>query len=447
MIVRALVLYVLLVAGTLFWCRVEAAAVPLNVGAGVARSAASTTSYVTTAEAAWSGAAFNSGMTTSIGGRAVTVPATWRFASNAGQFAMTALRTNPWGAAAAAAVSVLLPYGIQKCVNGDFGNWCIPAKQEQAPNGTPYPKSSGWYSSGYTAGAYSTPDAACKGDVAYWNGQQPTRGWSYVSWTPVNGTSSNFTQFRCAIQDNAGFVWDGPVGNAHRNSCATGATEKDGYCIPAGYVAPGTERAATDADWSKVPPNTLTASDVLLNALGRDGAFIDIKPEFATSPQVVPLSDPYIDPVTGKRFRDIATVQPNPDGKTAEVQTAKQEVDSQGNPAKDASGAEAAPQKQDDPCVGHETRLGCMTAGDVPEGPDLTKDERRITITPDNGWGPDTLACPADIVMPLHGGAGVVSYSFKAQCDFADGVRAPVIAMAWVAAVLIALGVGSKGGE
>ncbi len=444
MIGRALVLYVLLVACTLFWCRVEAAAVPLNVGAGVARSAASTTSYVTTAAAAWSGAAFNSGMTTSIGGRAVTVPATWRLASNAGQFAVTALRTNPWGAAAAAAVSILLPYGIQKCINGDFGNWCIPSTQEQAPNGKPYPSNGRWTSGGSYPG--STADETCIQVAAYWGGQFPTVAYTFKSVEYSSSTAGQCVVGRVRKADgvNTGDV-KYPV--TQGNGCLSGHTLKDGMCYPPGYVPGGVERPATDADWSKVPPNTLTASDVLLNGLGRDGAFIDIKPEFATSPQVVPLSDPYIDPVTGKRFRDIATVQPNPDGKTAEVQTAKQEVDSQGNPAKDASGAEAASQKQDDPCVGHETRLGCMTAGDIPEGPDLTKDERRITITPDNGWGPDTLACPADIVMPLHGGAGVVSYSFKAQCDFADGVRAPVIAMAWVAAVLIALGVGSKGGE
>ncbi len=444
MIGRALVLYVLLVAGTLFWCRVEAAAVPLNVGAGVARSAASTTSYVSTAEAAWSGAAFNSGMTTSIGGRAVTVPATWRLASNAGQFAVTALRTNPWGAAAAAAVSILLPYGIQKCVNGDFGNWCIPSTQEQAPNGKPYPNTGNWR----TNQAYPSADMAssCQAFADGYNRTHTTERYQYRSATLVSTGIGSCNLSRYRLPANT-YVDDITYGMSQVNGCVTGHTLKDGMCYPPGYVPGGSERAATDSDWSKVPPNTLTASDVLLNGLGRDGAFIDIKPEFATSPQVVPLSDPYIDPVTGKRFRDIATVQPNPDGKTAEVQTAKQEVDSQGNPAKDASGAEAVPQKQDDPCVGHETRLGCMTAGDVPEGPDLTKDERRITITPDNGWGPDTLACPADIVMPLHGGAGVVAYSFKAQCDFADGVRAPVIAMAWVAAVLIALGVGSKGGE
>ncbi len=444
MIGRALVLYVLLVACTLFWCRVEAAAVPLNVGAGVARSAASTTSYVTTAAAAWSGAAFNSGMTTSIGGRAVTVPATWRLASNAGQFAVTALRTNPWGAAAAAAVSILLPYGIQKCINGDFGNWCIPSTQEQAPNGRPYPSDYHW-SDGANRFASATVQGTCTLYAAAISSASVL--YEFDHFTPVgDGTSTGYCVWKRTFSAG-GSDTSAQSQIVRRAGCVSGDTLKSGMCYPPGYVPSGSERAATDADWSKVPPNTLTASDVLLNALGRDGAFIDIKPEFATAPQVVPLSDPYIDPVTGKRFRDIATVQPNPDGKTAEVQTAKQEVDSQGNPAKDASGAEAAPQKQDDPCVGHETRLGCMTAGDIPEGPDLTKDERRITITPDNGWGPDTLACPADIVMPLHGGAGVVSYSFKAQCDFADGVRAPVIAMAWVAAVLIALGVGSKGGE
>lgn len=87
---------------------VHAANVPLRTGAGVARSAASSTSYVTTAGAAWSGAAFNSGMTTTIGGRMVTVPAKWRLSANAGQIALNAIRVNPAGAAASAALSILI---------------------------------------------------------------------------------------------------------------------------------------------------------------------------------------------------------------------------------------------------------------------------------------------------------------------------------------------------
>ncbi|WP_092599676.1 virulence factor TspB C-terminal domain-related protein [Ralstonia sp. 25mfcol4.1] len=192
----------------------------------------------------------------------------------------------------------------------------------------------------------------------------------------------------------------------------------------------------------------MTSSDALLNALGKDGVFLDINPQFDAKPQVVPLSNPYADPVTGKRYQDVATVQPAPDGRTAEVQVAKQEVDSQGNPVTDASGVAAAPQKQDDPCVGHEDRLGCMTTGEVPQGPDLGKDERHITITPDTGWGADTAACPADIVVPMHlRGAQSLSFSYQPVCKAADMFRPAILGVAWIVAVLIALGMGFKGGS
>jgi hypothetical protein len=424
-------LYVMALATALLTCRVQAASVPLNVGTAVTRSAVSTSGYVTNAASAFSGAAFNNGMTTQVGGRSVTVPATWRLAANAGQVALTAVRTTPLGAAASIAATLLASYGIQQCVNGSLGGWCVYDTQEHAPNGRPYSAISSWASNVGTH-RYATPEEACMDTPGAEFGQTfvrtvPSGAMYYCEFLKVSG-----------IKD----YW-GPV--QRTAGCLAGDLLSGDMCIPPGYVGPDNERAATDTEWAKVSPDVFTASDALLNALGKDGAFLDITPKFAAEPQVVPLSDPYIDPVTGRRFRDVATVQPNPDGKTADVQIAKQEVDANGDPAKDASGAPASPQKQEDPCVGHEDRLGCMTAGDIPQGPDLGKDERTISITPDSGWGSDTAECPADLTTTLRQGGQIVAFSFKPVCDGADVFRPVVIGLAWIGAVLIALGVGRKG--
>ncbi|XQM37833.1 hypothetical protein DFLDMN_004717 [Cupriavidus sp. H19C3] len=216
-----------------------------------------------------------------------------------------------------------------------------------------------------------------------------------------------------------------------------------GMCIPAGYVPAGESRPAVDADWSRVQPSTLP--DAVLNNLARDGVFLDVSPSINTARQTVPMSDPYIDPVTGKRYQDVAYVTPNADGKTADVQVGKQEVDAEGKPATDASGVAVAPVEQKDPCVGHEDRLGCMKLDDPPQGPNLEDSQKTISITPDTGWGADSMACPADLTTVTRTGGVALAFSFKPVCDGADMFRPVIIGMAWVAAVLIALGVGRKG--
>lgn len=447
MVGRVLLLYVVALATALFVCRVEAAAVPLQVGAGVVRSAVSSTGYLSTASAtSWAGAAYNSGMTTQVGGRLVTVPASWRLAANAGQVALGAIRATPQGAAASAALSILIGIGIQKCLNGTIG-WCVPGSTEQAPNGKPYPRSQFYGVVGGGKWLYAdSPGVLCQMFVAATNASGVNTVSMIDAWTTSTGgiCKIGFPSNPNASPSELNLT---RLGGACGNTTDTYQVST-GMCVPAGYVAPADERAATDSDWGKVSPNTITASDVILNALGRDGVALDIRPEFQPNPQTVPLSNPYTDPVTGKRFQDIATVQPNPDGKTAEVQVAKQEVDANGNPAQDASGVPAAPQKQEDPCVGHEDRLGCMGMGEIPQGPDLGKDERTITITPDTGWGSDTAACPADIVAPLRtAGAQPAVFSYQPLCKAADNFRPVILGLAWLGAIFIALGAARKGDE
>ncbi|WP_284459860.1 hypothetical protein [Cupriavidus campinensis] len=139
--------------------------------------------------------------------------------------------------------TVLLQYGLEKCADG---TWCKPGQGEQAPNGKPFPIAGGYYVSGYTTGFYPTPEAACQADVGYWNGQQPTRGWSYVSWRVANGDLSTFTQFYCAIKDNTGYVWDGPLGQ-HPRGCPAGYAQTATECIPPGYT-PGTQPMPATSD-------------------------------------------------------------------------------------------------------------------------------------------------------------------------------------------------------
>ncbi|WP_454712987.1 virulence factor TspB C-terminal domain-related protein [Cupriavidus nantongensis] len=388
--------------------RAEASAIPLTLPANVA---ASGTSYVTKASAAFSGAAFNSGLTTQVAGKAVTVPAAWRLASNAGQVASAAIRVNPtW--ATAALLTWLVSYGLEKCADG---SWC--KRQTQ-------------------------------GDVG------GTFRWSGGGYDPQYMTTSKQGMYEMAVRlYSPGFQFslDNIVcgGTGTSAYCNVKATNHATFFVSFVYYGPASEelKPAVETDWGAI--TTANTPDWVYSWLANKGIGLPLNPQVDPATQVVSLSDPYVDPVTGKRYKDVAYVTPSPSSptKTADLQVAKQEVDAEGNPIVDpTTGGVKAPEETDDPCLAHPDRIGCMDKGEIPDGPELGESEKTVTITPDSGWGPDTMACPSDIVNTLRSGGGVVAYSFKAQCDFADGVRAPVIAIAWVVAVLIALGVGSKGG-
>lgn len=408
-------LAVLLVASCGHAC---AAAVPLALPANVA---AAGTSYVTSASAAFSGAAFNSGLTTQVAGKVVTVPAAWRLASNAGQVAAAAVRLNPTALVAGAVATWLIGYGLQ-WVNGQW------VKKDTSTDGYL------WWNSVYGEGTtYTGYQAACQGAFD-WRASSLPDSYKPLQYEIVQ---SSATVYWCYTKAASGQIMGSDV--ARRTvKCSDGSSPVNGVC-PAANIPAG------DSDFSKITSIT----DAAASQLSAAKVSLPLTPAVDPATQVVPLSDPYVDPVTGKRYRDVAYVTPSPSSptKTADLQVAKQEVDADGNPIVDpTTGGVKAPEKTDDPCLAHPDRIGCMDKGEIPEGPDLAESEKTITITPDSGWGPETMACPADIVNTLRSGGGVVAYSFKAQCEFADGVRAPVIAIAWVVAVLIALGVGSKGG-
>jgi hypothetical protein len=241
----------------------------------------------------------------------------------------------------------------------------------------------------------------------------------------------------------------GPQPPAYGTVCKIKATNHATFNVPFNYGGPAAEelRPATETDWNAVSAGT--TPDWVYSWLANKGIGLPLNPAVDPATQTVPLSDPYVDPVTGKRYKDVAYVTPSPSSptKTADLQVAKQEVDADGNPIADPNnpGQAKPPEETDDPCLAHPERIGCMEKGEIPAEPDLEGSEKTITITPDSGWGADTAACPADLTATLRQGGVPVAFSFRPVCDAADMFRPVVIGMAWVAAVLIALGVGRKG--
>lgn len=391
------------------------------------------------------GGAVGAASTVSIGGGAsASISVGYRLGELAGVAARTAIRANAVMLGTQIVLDWLLPLGIKKC---ESSGWCTTGTAETAPNGKPYPASD------YAAVAlgtgqtiYGTGQAMCQALVD----DQNARGVGvHTTLTGVNVYATTYGCVRLRADNGQTFESIGQVQRYTQGTCfQAGSTLVNGQCVPPGYVPASPSSPAVDTDWAKVP--TTGIPDTVLTAVMEQGnQFLPATPEVSTQVQTVPLSNVYKDPTTGTSFRDYAYVTPTPgDPQTANLQVVKTQVDATtGNPVTDPNtGTTTGTLKQEDPCVANPNRVGCLDKGDIPANPDLLKSEKTITITPDTGWGADTAACPADIVVGLRSrGAQPAVFSYQPVCKAADMFRPVVIGMAWLAAVLIALGVGRRG--
>ncbi|MGD7502718.1 virulence factor TspB C-terminal domain-related protein [Ralstonia pseudosolanacearum] len=379
------------------------------------------TGYVTTGAVTLSEVATATEIRAAVGAGAATIAATMTLGEGAAAVALAALRAMP-AIATATTLAYLAQIGIQKCLDG---TWCTSKLSANSGdlgfNGYQWRSCAGYFDSPIAAGQACI---ATHSDAVFAGCRQGASVESYV----------------CTANDsNGSFSFD--AGVSRQSTCVTGYVVTDGAC-KSDPNAP--KQGASDADWNKALTYPLPAA--VASDMSAAKVPIPVKLTPSTTPVNVNLSDPYVDPVTGKRYRDVATVTPNSDGKTATLTTGKQEVDANGNPATDpATGNGKAPEKQDDQCSGHETRMGCIEQGEIPDGPDLKEQQVNVKVTPDSGWGADTAPCPSDLTASIHGMP--ISWSLKPVCDGADMFRPVIIACAWLGAALIVIGVGRKGEE
>lgn len=434
MVRRLLVVYVLVLVGVLLWSRVEAATVPATLPANVTFGGGA---YSVSGTAASGGVSAVS--TIAVGGGAVaSFPVMYRLGQLAGVAAKVAIRANAVAAGAQTAVW-LLQYGIKKC---DQYGWCVDSVPEQAPNGKPYPQTDGYWD---ISGNYKTGSAVetCKLYETSLNTNNSTFVYTYSGYVPI-ASNTGYCQYS-RVPKSGGSAQTVQQQTAQHAGCASGHTLTNGMCYPPGYVPAGSPVQAADTDWAKVP--TTGIPDTVLTGVMTEGKqFLPATPEVSTAVQTVPLSNVYKDPTTGASYRDFAYVTPS-DPQSANLQVVKTQVDpATGNPVTDANGNTTGTTKQDDPCTANPNRVGCMDKGDIPAAPDLLKSEKTITITPDSGWGSDTAACPADIVVPMRTrGAQPAVFSYQPVCKAADMFRPVIIGMAWLVAVLVAIGVARRG--
>lgn len=82
--------------------------------------------------------------------------------------------------------------------------------------------------------------------------------------------------------------------------------------------------------------------------------------------------------------------------------------------------------------------VACAKLGDI-EAQDVPTQEKTLQITPESGFGPANGTCPApaQAMVGIPGYKVAVEFSWQPMCDFANGIRPVVLAVAWLAAALM----------
>lgn len=343
-------------------------------------------------------------------------------ALEAAAVAVSAVRLNPTGLVTSAIASYLLSKGIDY----SSGQFMVP--------GQPLQTVQLWHSS---ASYESTPEAACTAAAA----EGP---WPYQNTVPCgsayvtnNGTKCNLPVRLVSNTTTCPAVWYWP--QTLETLCPDKSAPVNGTC------GNGQTRPAEDADWNAA--RTGKWPDPAIRDLVRNGVPLPTdQPVFSPTSRDIPVADPVVDPVTGKRLQDVARITPQPSNpQVADVQMVKQEVDANGNPVVNPStGTPVAPTEEKDPCKLNPEASACKPLDEVPDV-DLPTKDITISINPVSGFGPDSGTCPASKTLFTKGGQPAV-WSWQMYCDFSTGIRPFILGFAWIAAISMVVAVGRRQG-
>jgi Neisseria meningitidis TspB protein len=109
-----------------------------------------------------------------------------------------------------------------------------------------------------------------------------------------------------------------------------------------------------------------------------------------------------------------------------------------------ASTPSSTPEKDPGLCALFPDILACEKLGDAPDSPELQDKQVDVQITPSGGFGASSGSCPPDKMVQLTFINRSVPITYSYVCGMATGVRPVVLALAWLSAALIVLGMGRK---
>lgn len=363
-----------------------------------------------------------------VGGRAVSMPAAYRFAANAPRVA-AAFGFTPAGIAivvAAGAASALYAYYKSGGFELVDGVW---QKNEMVDGQL------------YSVGSYEiwmpSKSAACDA-IKPWLTQ--TNGAGVSVWVSgdmcVASQSNNNGTFNLGSNS-----FQTKTGKVPKPRPVTGDEFEDDMAakpLPAGVP--------------QALPIPLPVEDApILNPSPRRQVDPDTEPAPTPQPLRVPQGEPQLVPSSdpAQYKTPVVDIVPSPtvdDPWRVDVQP-KDVIKSdpspvvQGTPNATQNTGEKATEKTPGLCDLYPDILACAKPEfDTPDSDELGKKEVQVTLTPDSGWGGGG-SCPA----PRHLHGANVDFEFTGFCNFMTGLRPVVLAMAWLAAAFILL--GFKGGS
>lgn len=354
------------------------------------------------ANAPWINGSAAAQVTTQVGGRAVTVPATMRMAANAPSVVARAILSNP-----AMRLAPMLAWAAAGLLVYDAatGLW-----NREVPN-----TGMTWHVD-QTQVAYSSSQAACEGAA-----QASLAGSQYTNLV-VTVTPANATQHWCSMS----YTLSGNNYTSTDFTLARGTnTCPSGNCPPS--LVP-----ATEADFDALP-QAVPMPDAVARAADDVMPLPQELPEL--EPVSIPLGSPY--PRNGEQWQDRIKVDPRND--TESPWRVDQRIES--GPENEASETPSE-EHPADPCESHPERAGCKALGTLEATP-LPTVVAPLSITPDSGWATGgSYACPQNKVLNLS--AVTVVVPFTMLCDVADMARPVVIGVAWVVAIFGFMGLSKR---
>lgn len=388
-----------------------------------------TSTAAANAESFFAGGFRGAGAVLNVGGRSVVMPAAYRFAANAPQFAARALFLNP-----ALATGVAVAAWIAgECLGVQDGSWvvtCGPGLGTQ---------SVGYEYRFYAQGQWM-PDAqaACDDWGSYWV-EHHLYADTLVS-AKISGPAVNVS---CALHGktaSSGSNWTGQAYGTRASSCPAGWYVTDQGCVQTPQPIPATQDDFDTKVSPKPMPLTLPQEipgpwpvlPPVINPTPGD----DPQPQPLRIPTGNPVPIPGTDPQEYRQPVTRVVPSPSPDSPwRVDVQPEDVQgtdpvglIDPETVPAAEPVTPAADPP---DLCARHPDIVACQTldqVGDV----DLNERQLPVAIAPDAGWGPSDASCPAPRTLTAQGRS--IEWSWDLYCDFAQGVRPLFLAFAWLSA-------------
>lgn len=411
--------------------------------------AAATYRYPSAANAAsYSGGAVRANAILNVGGKAVTVPAAMRMASNAGRIAAAAIYLHP-GLRTIAAVATWL--GVAGFVyDVASGLW-----KQVDPNAV---QSDGFvYRIEYFGNAeFSTLSEACA-----FAASEMTK---MNSPSPINAVY--VTESCTATRWVAGMRWHTDTQSGYKPADQTLTVTQRASSCPAGwYTTPGgcvqtpPMRTVSQPEFEQMVPDARPMPDDLPGVVWPASWPVEvpeIQPMFV--PTGAPVKNPAYDPSKPTSPDNQPWVQPGvkvtpapaanapwqvnlqPVNRPVEGPTASPDpvVDPPTEPGTDGTDKPREPEKDErDFCDKHPDVLACQKM-DEPEDPGKLKvQEVDFNFQPESGFA-GSASCPVPMSFNVHG--HVINISWQPFCDSLDMIKPFLLAMAWLSAAFIMLG-------